>query len=450
MATNRKTSDVVALALEKVGFAYRTGARPVVRDITLRVNAGEMVGLLGPNGAGKSTVLKLAAGALRPATGRVLLQGSDVAKLGPGETARRVAMAPQDFSVRFAYTVRQIVELGRTPHTGIWGSIGRADQNAVQTALEETATIGLADFVFNELSGGERQRVLLALTLAQEAGIVLLDEPTAHLDIRHQIEVLRLLRRLNRERGLTVIAAMHDLNLAARFFPRLVLFTGEIVADGAPGEVLNSNLLANVYETPVRVGILRGETHLSVLPPGHVDSDGRCDGDEKRRCAEAKVHVIAGCGSGELLMRSLADSGIRFSVGPLNIGDSDYILAEQLATLCLTEPPYAGVSETGLDAVRDCMRRAKLIVVCPVPLGPGNIALLEAAFEGQQSGREVVLLEPQSGEGAEGDREARLIESVSRRDYSGRGAEVYRALLAAGARILGGAMEVVEVVAGKA
>ncbi|HEY7832348.1 MAG TPA: ABC transporter ATP-binding protein [Ktedonobacterales bacterium] len=256
-----------ALTVEDVTFGYRGAGGPdILRGVTLRVRRGERVGLLGPNGAGKSTLLRLASGVLRPGSGRVLLAGAEVRALPRDEVARRVAVVPQDFSVRFAYTVRQLVELGRTAHAGSWGVLRAADRQAVARALAATDLDTLADRVFNELSGGERQRVLVAMALAQASPVVLLDEPTAHLDIRHQIEVLELLRRLNHERGLTVLAALHDLNLAARYFPRLVLFRNEIIVDGPPAAVLDPALLSRVYETPVRVGRLAGETYLSVLP----------------------------------------------------------------------------------------------------------------------------------------------------------------------------------------
>jgi iron complex transport system ATP-binding protein len=262
-----------ALAFDEVSFAYggsagtSYGREPAVERVSLRVAAGEMVGLIGPNGAGKSTLLRLASGVLTPRSGTVLLGGENVRRLGRRELARRVAVLPQDFSVQFAYTVRQIVAMGRLPYGDLWGTLRSDDRAAVATALETTQTAQLADRVFNELSGGERQRVLIALALAQASPILLLDEPTAHLDIKHQVEALALLRRLNRERGLTVVAALHDLNLAARYFPRLILFRRTILADGPASQVLDGALLSAVYETPVRVGVLPGERDLTVVPP---------------------------------------------------------------------------------------------------------------------------------------------------------------------------------------
>ena len=415
-----------ALAFESVSFGYDD--RPVVRDVTLQIAAGEMVGLLGPNGAGKSTLLRLGAGTLRPRTGVVRLASADIQRLSRREVARQIAVAPQEFAVQFAYTVRQIVELGRMPHHDIFGLTRRDDTRAIESALVAAGIEHLADRVFNDLSGGERQRALIALTLAQEAPILLLDEPTAHLDIRYQIETLDLLRRLNSERGLTVLAALHDLNLAARYFPRLLLFREAIVADGPPARVLDAALLSEVYQTPVHVGILRGEQYLSVVPPGQAETMVWKASQSAATGAPA-VHVIAGGGSGELMMRALADAGIAFSAGPLNIGDSDYALAQRLAADCIAEAPYAPVSAEGLAEARARMLEARAVILCPMPLGPGNVALIEAALAARVAGRVAVMLEPvASGP----DAIEAVIASVAARDFSGRGPELYHELLAAG------------------
>jgi iron complex transport system ATP-binding protein len=418
-----------ALAFESVSFGY--GHRAVVHDVTLRVAAGEMVGLLGPNGAGKSTLLRLGAGALRPQAGVVRLDGANIQRLSRREVARRLAVAPQEFAVQFAYTVCQIVELGRMPHHDIFGLARHEDAQAVEAALAAAGVAHLADRVFNDLSGGERQRVLIALTLAQEAPILLLDEPTAHLDIRYQIETLDLLRRLNAERKLTVLAALHDLNLAARYFPRLLLFRETIVADGPPAHVLDAALLSEVYGTPVRVGILRGEQHLSVLPPGQ-DATLVWQASSTENTVAPAVHVVAGGGSGELMMRARADAGIVFSAGPLNVGDSDYALAQRLAAVCLAEVPYAAVSQEGLEAARTRMLAARAVILCPTPLGPGNIGLIEAALAARQEGRMVALLEPVAS--GPDDTEG-MLANVGARDFSGRGAELYQELLGAGCAI---------------
>lgn len=435
MASNTLDPSPPALAFESVSFGY--GRSRVVQDVRLQLASGELVGLLGPNGAGKSTLLRLGAGMLRPQSGVVYLGGDDIQRLARREVARRLAVAPQEFSVQFAYTVRQIVELGRTPHHDVLAVPQRQDAEATEAAMIAASVEHLADRVFNDLSGGERQRVLIALTLAQEASILLLDEPTAHLDIRYQIEVLELLQRLNTERKLTVLAALHDLNLAARYFPRLVLFRHTIVADGPPAHVLDASLLSQVYETPVRVGILRGEQYLSVLPPGQSDTHV-WQPEKTPTAARVAAHVIAGGGSGELMMRALADAGVKFSAGPLNAGDSDYALAQQLAIQCIVEPPFAPVSAEGLAAVRGRMSDARTIILCPTPLGPGNIALIEAALAARKEGREVVILEPTATVSADA---ASVLALVGARDYSGQGESLYRQLLSLGCPIVSSAAE---------
>jgi cobalamin transport system ATP-binding protein len=425
--SDARTPASAAIAFEDVAFSYRAAAEPVAQGVSVAIQPGEMVALLGPNGAGKSTLLKLASGALRPQRGRVTLGGRDMRSLSREAVARRVAMAPQDFGVQFSYTVRQIVELGRTPHLGSWGVMRAADRRAVDEAMDLVGVTPLADRVFAELSGGERQWALIALTLAQQAPTLLLDEPTAHLDIRRQIETLELLRRLNHTRGLTVLAAMHDINLAARYFPRLALFKRRIVADGPPASALDPATLSALYETPVRVGILRGDERLSVQLPPVVEAG---DGAPVSAVAAPPIqaHVVAGGGSGELLMRALADAGIPFSAGPLNVGDSDHALAERLAALVLTEPPYAPVSPEGLAAAREHIAEAGALVICPSPLGPGNVALLDAALQARQHGARVIVLEPGAAEDA-----SRPLAHVAARDFSGRGIAAYEALLAAGA-----------------
>ncbi|MGE5333988.1 MAG: ABC transporter ATP-binding protein [Nitrososphaerota archaeon] len=424
-----------ALAFESVSFGY--GHLPVVRDVSLALAPGEMVGLLGPNGAGKSTLLRLGAGVLRAQQGVVRLNGESVRRLSRREVARRLAVAPQEFSVQFAYTVRQIVELGRMPHHDVVSLARRQDAQAIEAALVAAGVEHLSDRIFNDLSGGERQRVLIALTLAQESPILLLDEPTAHLDIRFQIEVLELLRRLNRERKLTVLAALHDLNLAARYFPRLVLFRHTIIAQGPPAQVLDAGLLSAVYETPVRVGILRGEQYLSVLPPGQAEPHAETAAlSRDTDTALPGVHVIAGGGSGELMMRALADAGISFGAGPLNTGDSDCALAQRLAGHVIVEPPYAPISEKGFAEAQAHMLAARAIILCPTPLGPGNIILVEAALAARHAGRNVVLLEPTASAADGGDGANAVLARVGERDFTGQGTDLYRQLLAEGCPVV--------------
>lgn len=256
-----------AIAFEGVRFAY--GERVVFQGLDLAVRAGEVFGLLGRNGAGKTTWLNLAGGWLQPAAGLVRLHGRSLREVPRLERARTVALVPQELHMPFPFTVHEMVMLGRTPYLGSWGTDGPADREAVGRALALTGTADLADRIFHDLSAGERQRVILAMALAQEPRVLLLDEPTAHLDAAHQVWAFDLLRRLNREAGLTVVAALHDLQLAAWFCHRLaVLDRGAVIAQGAPAAVLRSPQAAQAFgvSLEVRPGPVRPGHHVITIP----------------------------------------------------------------------------------------------------------------------------------------------------------------------------------------
>src|SRR2546421_3206127 len=328
----------------------------------------------------------------------------------------------------FAFTVEQMVSLGRTPFVNFFGSLGARDERIVKDALQAATIESLADRVFNQLSGGERQRVMIAMALAQEPRLLLLDEPTSHLDINCQVEMLELVQRLNRERGVTVIAAMHDLNLAARYFPRLLLFQHGIVADAGPAQVLEPGLLSRVYGVNVQVGILRGAEHLSVMPPNSEPA-----GEERQEHTRANIHVMAGGGSGELMIRALADAHIPFIAGALNIGDSDHTLALRLASEVITEQPYAPISQQVQKQVRASLAAVELLIICPMPIGAGNLALLQEAVAAGQRGLPVLLLHTTD---------------IAKRDYTGgEGQQLLDALVRMGAKTVtsvGGAMDIVK------
>lgn len=219
------------------------GAR-LIEDITLRAGSGRFLGLVGPNGSGKSTLLRCAYRALRPAAGRVLLDGDDLHALTAREGARRLAALPQETSGEFAFTTAEVVAMGRLPHQSASGRATADDAEVCAAALARVGAAHLAERGFLTLSGGEKQRVLIARALAQQPAVLVLDEPTNHLDIAQQLEVLSLVRGS----GLTVLAALHDLNLAATHCDELyVIAGGRIAASGPPHAVLTADLLADVF-----------------------------------------------------------------------------------------------------------------------------------------------------------------------------------------------------------
>lgn len=220
----------------------------VLRGIDLELRGGERVALIGPNGAGKTTLLRCLAGLLRPRGGGVLLDGAPLAALDARARARRIAVVPQTFAIPFAFTVREIVALGRTAYVGPFGRLSLHDRAAIDRALADAEGAALADRPFAELSGGERQRAVLAMALAQEADVLLLDEPTVHLDPVHQRAMLARLGRIAREGVKICVAVLHDLNLAAALCDRIVVVDqGRIVADGTPTAVLTQSLIDRVF-----------------------------------------------------------------------------------------------------------------------------------------------------------------------------------------------------------
>lgn len=230
------------------GLVAGYGRTEVLAGIDLECRGGERVALVGPNGAGKTTLLRCLAGLLRPRGGEVLLDGAPVAGLDPRARARRIAVVPQTFGTPFAFTVREIVALGRTAYVGPFGGLSPEDRRAIEAALAEAECTALAERRFAELSGGERQRAVLAMALAQQSDVLLLDEPTVHLDPVHQRATLARLGRIARDAGKVCVAVLHDLNLAAALCDRVVVLdAGRIVADGSPRAVLTQQAIDRTF-----------------------------------------------------------------------------------------------------------------------------------------------------------------------------------------------------------
>lgn len=255
-------SSVVARGIRA---GYRE--REVLRGVDLVANAGELVALIGPNGAGKSTLLRVIGGLLRPTAGTVTIDGTLVTALDRRAIARQIAVVPQVFETLFPFTVREIVALGRTSRLGPLGTLGSDDARAVARALDDLDATDLADRRIDRVSGGERQRAVLAMALAQEAGVLLLDEPTAHLDPTHQRATLERVATLARVRGLAVVAVLHDLNLAAAFASRVVLLAdGAVIREGEPRNVITAELISAVFGPGLRVVVHDGRPFVIPEP----------------------------------------------------------------------------------------------------------------------------------------------------------------------------------------
>jgi iron complex transport system ATP-binding protein len=252
-----------------VSFAYRDGAPRVIDNVSIAIERGDLVGLLGPNGSGKTTMLKLIGGMLRPTQGSVEFERRRLVDWPRREVARRIAYVPQETYAPFDFSVLEIVLMGRFPHLGPFALEGPEDLAVAQRALEATATLAFSSRLFHTLSGGEKQRVVIASALAQAPELLLLDEPTASLDVGHQLEVQQLLTRLNGNANpnVTIVLSTHDLNFAASLCRRLVLIRdGRVLASGPTAEVLTPAAVRALYDVEADVHMHAGAGHLTVTP----------------------------------------------------------------------------------------------------------------------------------------------------------------------------------------
>jgi iron complex transport system ATP-binding protein len=359
------------------------GSVRILEGVNLTVEAGEFVGLVGPNGAGKTTLLRLLVGLLQPAAGRILLGGVPLQRIRLRERARRVSYLSQDAVAPFPFPVLDVLLMGRYPFLGRFQRETGADLERARRALDYVGLAGLEARYFNELSGGERQLVLFAQVLVQETQLLLLDEPTSNLDIRHQDQLFSMASELAREKK-TVVAAVHNLSAAAQYCSRLVLLRrGTIAADGKPPEVLRPEILDPVYETSTVVGCneATGTLVVSVAP--------------RRRPAALtgkmpRIHLIGGAGSAVNLTREAVRLGYRLSGGVAHEYDADQRLWSTLEVPCVTVGAFSRIGAAELAQAATLVEEADLTILCSFPVGTGNAANLQLA----RRARRLLIVEP--------------------------------------------------------
>ncbi len=390
------------------GLTFGFGRVPVLRALDLEVPEGEILGIMGPNGSGKSTLLRLMRGALVPDEGRVLFRGRPVNRYRRRELAREVAVVPQASAAPFPYPVWEAVAMGRFARRRGLGGAAEGDRAAIERALALTGTLHLAARPITELSGGELQRVVLARALAQEAPVLLLDEATSHLDIHHRLAVAELLVRLRREEGRTIVHVTHDFDLAAEISDRLLLLgpEGEALALGSPREVLTPGALHRAFAIAVRVELNPLTGAPRVTPVVRRFDPVRLP---------LRVHVACGGGSGGDILRRLTLAGARVTVGPLNRGDTDAELARALGARVVEEVPFAPLGPEALARAEDPAGVAPVLVLAPVPWGPGNLPLLDLARRLLEAGTPVIVVDPDEARDFTGGRAWAALQALARR-----------------------------------
>ena len=354
------------ISAEKLSVSY--GDHKVLADLSLAVEEGGFIGILGPNGCGKTTFLRALSRILEPDAGAVMVEGLEISAYDTKALARILGCVRQETDVAFAFTVREIVLMGRHPHLGRLAPLSETDMAIANEAMKTTNTLHLADRLITEVSGGERQRVLIARTLTQQPRILLLDEPTSHLDINHQLEILHLIHGLIPK--ITVIGVFHDFNLASYFCDRLILMSeGVIVAAGTPAEVLTASRIRECFHVRMLVNMhpLTGKPYL--IP--------EYDGAAKAAVSGgARIHVISGGGSGTEVFCALMSRGCRVTAGVVAVNDADCAAASAQGIEVITEPPFCAVSDESVQRLREVIGGSDAVVVAGMMVGAGNLANL--------------------------------------------------------------------------
>ena len=356
-------NQVISARTLTVGYKNQ----PVLRGLDFDFEAGHFISLLGPNGAGKTTLLRTLSRHLSPLTGEIRVQGKPLASLRAIDLARVMAVVLTDKIAPPLFTVFEFVALGRYPHTDYLGRMGDVDRNAVGKSLAAVHAADLADRPFADLSDGERQKVLVARALAQDPQILLLDEPTIHLDLKHRVEVMAILRDLCRSKGITVVASLHDVDVAAKVSDRVALIKdGGLLDWGPPETVLTQEAVAGLYDFDTA----EFNRHL-----GSIELRG--DGDQGR------AFVVAGMGSGALVYRMLVKKGFAIATGVVHTNDLDCYVAQSLGADCTSVPPMEKVNGSAMVQAADRMAGCDFVIDCGFPVGPvnqANMQLLQLAL----------------------------------------------------------------------
>lgn len=358
----------------------------VLDHLSIAVEQGDFLTIIGPNGSGKSTLLKLLSAHLKPQSGVVRLGDRDIHSFRKRELAQEMGVVPQETGVSYDFQAYDIVLMGRNPHIGRFQREQAEDHRIVREVMEWTNTWHLRDRNVNQLSGGERQRVIIARALAQCPKVILLDEPVSALDIHHQIEVLELLKRLNRQQGVTIIAVLHDLNLAARYSDSvLLLHQGRKITMGKTEEVLTVENLREAYQMEM---IIQRNPYTQGLM---VHPIRKCLPQEERR-RKTKIHLICGGGTGRGLINTLLDSGFPLTMGALNQGDSDWELGFQLGIPMAIEKPFCEMGSEALAEAMKMIEATDCVILSNVPLGWGNINNLQLIARALEIGKRAYYL----------------------------------------------------------
>ncbi len=362
--------------METHGLAVGYGTRTVVADINQVMLKGQFVCLLGPNGSGKTTILRSLSRLLSPLKGAIYLDGRMLCDLAPQELARSLAVVLTERLSPGLVTAFEFVAMGRYPYTGFLGRLSEQDVEKIQESLRLVNATDIADRYFDELSDGERQKVLVARALAQEPEVIILDEPTIHLDLKHRIELMAILRDFCKKKEITVIISLHDVDLALKISEIVVLVKdGEIMAWGPPDEVLKEDMVARLYD----LDCARFDRKLGTIELIN-SSNGRT------------AFVVAGGGTGTPIYRILSRSGLRLMTGVIHENDIDYHIARSVGATVICEKPFRKIKESRLRRSSTLLEKIDDVIDSGFPIGSSNKRNLKLILNAVEAGKRVYTL----------------------------------------------------------
>ncbi|MFO7888469.1 MAG: ABC transporter ATP-binding protein [Eubacteriales bacterium] len=383
---------------------YSVNGSDIIKDINFDVLKGEFISIIGPNGAGKTTLIKCLADNLNY-TGTVELKSRSIKQYSKKEKARIVSVVPQEYTLPFNFKVIDVIKMGRNPYRDKKRKEEtNKSNNFIYNSMVQTNTYNLRNRFYNSLSGGEKQRVITARAIAQNTDIIFLDEVTSSLDMHHELEIIELIYRLNREKKITVISIMHDLNIASRFSDRILFLNdGEIIKFDTPENVFNVKNLSKAYSMEM---IIRDNKLLNYkeIVPLRINRDI----DKK----DKNIHIICGGGTGEYLIEKLFSDRYNISCGIIHDGDSDVRVCDSLNIKCIKERPFSEFSLKAVKEYIEVIQESDLIIITDVPFGKHNITNLRILKE--YKNKNIIILHNKNRDFINGESD-KIIEKLKNR-----------------------------------
>ncbi len=354
-----------------VGYEGKT----VVKDIQIEGEKGTIVCLLGPNGAGKTTILRTLSGLLRPVKGGVYIKGEELSTINRKDLAKELSVVLTDKFDGGLMTAFEVVSMGRYPHTDFFGKLTKFDIHKVIDALETVNADNVAHRYFNELSDGEKQKILIARALVQEPEVIILDEPTTHLDIKHRLELIEILKKLSKEKGISVILSLHEIDIALKSCDKVVLVNkNHIIAYGTPEEVVNESIIKKLYN-------INDANFNNLLGTIELFND-----------SSSNVFVIGGGGAGTSIYRILTKHDIGFSTGIIHENDVDYEIARTMGVQVESEKPFKKIKDKNFVEGKDVIKNSNIVIEADYPIGEINYRNIDLVKYALSIGKKVLSL----------------------------------------------------------